>query len=225
MTRASFELAGLDGANPLGFLAALGTLVTLQRGGVRGSRLRWVRRHAWIPVLEGTTASDARDLAEAIADGLRGESVDPDADQRRAAAQKAMEAAKKAIQRKREEIKKRMLSRSERAEVEERELRPLKEDFEAKRRSWLEALRHAVPRPELALGKRLDCTSDEYREHAAGFLTDAGYDRREALDLLAAFGSDAVRRRSNDTIEPTPFCFISGSGHQDFLDTARQLMG
>jgi hypothetical protein len=136
-----------------------------------------------------------------------------------------MEDAKKALQKKGKEITKRGLRGGERAAVEERELRPLEEDYRAKRQRWLEALRQAVPQPELALGKRLDCTPEEYREHAASFLERAGYAEREALDLLAAFGTDACRRRNNDAIEPTLFCFITGSGHQDFLDTTRKLIG
>jgi hypothetical protein len=223
-----FELLGLDGTNPLGFLAALGTLVTLEQARQGGSRLWWKRQHTWIPVLEGAPAADEHALAQVLADDLRGRPVDPEADQQRAAAQKGMEDARTALKKKREEIKKRQLTRAERAEVGKRELPPLEDEYRAKRQRWLEALRLAVPRPELALGKRLDCTPEEYREHAAGFLERAGYAEREALDLLAAFGSDACRRRQQrdgSIIQPTPFCFISGSGNQEFLETARQLVG
>jgi hypothetical protein len=44
------------------------------------------------------------------------------------------------------------------------------------------------------------------------------------VDLLAAFGIDSVRQRNSESIGPSPFCFITGSGHQYFLDTARQLI-
>ncbi|HXH05589.1 MAG TPA: hypothetical protein VNI83_03260, partial [Vicinamibacterales bacterium] len=223
MTDRPFELRALDGTNPLGFLAALGTLVTLARCGVTGARLRWRQARTWVPVLEGTGAADERALAEAVAEGLRGQPVAADAEQARETAQREMEKARTAIRRKREEIRRRRLSRSARAQAEEEEVRPLKREYEARRAVWLEALRRAVPRPELALGTRLDCTVEEYREHAAGFLADAGPAGREALEMLAAFGSDACRRRNGDTIDPTPFCFTSGSGHQNFLDTVRQL--
>jgi len=220
-----FELLGLDGTNPLGFLATVGTLVTLERAGQGHPSLRWKPLHTWTPVLDGTPAADEHALAEVLADGLRGWPMDPDAEQRRAVAQEAMEDAKTAINKKRDEIKKRGLSRSERDEVDERELRPLENDYRAKRQRWLEALRQAVPRPELALGKRIDCTPEDYRGHVAGFLAAAGPAGREAIELLAAFGSDACQRKNSDTIEPMPFCFIDGSAHQDFLDTARQLIG
>jgi hypothetical protein len=228
MTARPFDLLGLDGANPLGFLAALGTLVTVHASGAGPVRLRWKRLDRWVPVLEGVAAGDEADLARSIAAALKGQEVNPEAEQRRADAQKAMEAAKTAITKARAEINKRGLGRSGRAEAMERELRLLEQDYRAKRERWIEALRAAVPRPELALGKRIDCTPDEYREHAADFLSAAGSADREALDLLAAFGSDACRQRNSATIdapiEATPFCFIAGSGHQDFLDTVRQLI-
>lgn len=224
MTDRPFELRALDGTNPLGFLAALGTLLTLARCGVTGARLRWRQARTWVPVLEGTEAADERALADAVADGLRGEPVPGDAGRARERAQRAMEKARRAVRRKREEIKRRRSSRSERIQAEEEEVRPLEQEFDARRTAWLEALRRAIPRPELALGARLDCTVEEYREHAAGLLEAAGHAGREALDMLAAFGSDACRRRNGDTIDPTPFCFASGSGHQNFLDTVRQLI-
>ncbi len=224
MSDRPFELPALDGTNPLGFLAALGTLVTLVQRGVTGARLRWRQGRTWVPVLEGTGAADERALAEAVAEGLRGQPVAADAEQARETAQRGMERARTAIKRKREEIRRRRLGRSQRAEAEGRELRPLEQEYEARRREWLEALRRAVPRPELAIGVRIECTPEEYREHAAGFLADAGHAGREALDMLAAFGSDACRGRNDDTIDPTPFCFVSGAGHQEFLDIVRQLI-
>lgn len=41
--------------------------------------------------------------------------------------------------------------------------------------------------------------------------------------MLAAFGAETADK-ADERIQPTPFCFITGSGHQWFLDTARQLM-
>jgi hypothetical protein len=135
-----------------------------------------------------------------------------------------MENAKTAVKKKRDEIRKRRLRGAERAEALERELQPLEREYEEKRRAWLDALGKAVPRPELALGKRIDCTAEEYREHAAALARARGLADRGSLDLLAAFGTDACRQRNSANIEPTPFCFIKGSGHQDFLETTRELM-
>lgn len=223
MARA-FEFVGIDGSNPLGFLAALGTLACLSDAGVGSPRLGWKRTHRWTPILEGSDAWEPDELAQLIADALRGRAVPPDAEVRRAAVQKEMEAAKRASEEKRREIRGRGLRGDARREAEETELRPLLKVYEDKRREWLDALRGAVPRPELALGKRIDCTSEEYRVFAACLAEGAPLADRASLELLAAFGSDAVRQGNSEAIAPTPFCFITGSGHQYFLDTARQLM-
>ncbi|MCL6650309.1 MAG: hypothetical protein K6U89_18545, partial [Chloroflexi bacterium] len=228
----SFELLGLDGTNPLGFLAALGTLVSLEQACVGEPRLRWKRATRWTPILENVHVKDEDELARKVADSLRGGPVPADVERRRLDAQKEMEDAqkemervKKTIEKKNDEIKKRRLRGRERTEAEERELRPLRREYAEKRSQWLEALRVAVPRPELALGKRIeDCTSGEYREFAAELIRTAGGSDRESVDMLAAFGTDAVCRRKPDSIEPTPFSFASGSGKQFFLETARKLL-
>jgi hypothetical protein len=151
--------------------------------------------------------------------------VTADAEARRAQAQRAMENAKTAVKKKRDEIKRRGLRGAERSEAIDREVRPLEQEYEEKRRVWLAALREAVPRPELALGKRIDCTAEEYRAHAAALAEQTRPATRGSLDLLAAFGNDACRQARSDSIEPTPFCFITGGGHQFFLETARELVG
>jgi len=222
-----FELAGIDGANPLGFLAALGTLVSLHQSDVGEPRLWWKQAKGLVPVLEGLEVEDEDEkaLASVVARHLQGRTVPEDAETRRAAAQKQMERAQTAVKNKLEEIKRRGLLRKERREAEEREVRPLRDEYQQKRRQWLKALREAVPRAELALGKRIDCTRDEYRDHATALIATADLSSRESLDMLAAFGSDAVRQRNSESIEPTPFCFITGSGNQFFLETARQLVG
>lgn len=223
MSDRSFELVGLDGANPLGFLAALGVLVTLDRKGDRGARLCWVRRHTWIPVLDQVSSANETDLARVIADGLRGRAVSRDAEDRREAARKAMEAAKKAVEKKRDEIKRTKLSRTELAVVRDRALRPLEEEARVRSDEYLHVLRGAVPRAELALGKRIeDATAEHYRQLAEGLLTGADRARRDELDQLAALGSDACLNRGQ--LEPTPFEFTPGSGHQFFLESVRQLM-
>jgi hypothetical protein len=139
------------------------------------------------------------------------------------AAQKDFDAAKKALKDKRDEIKKRGLRGKDRKAAIEPEVAPLEEKAYQKRGVWLDALKDAIPSPELALGKHIDCTSDEYREYATSFLEDSGVAGRVPLDFLAAFASDAYVEKSR-RVAATPFCFITGSGHQYFLDTVRQLM-
>lgn len=220
----SFELSGLDGTNPLGFLAALGTLVSLAEAHAGEPKLVWRPGPRLVPILEGAGAEDEDELSRVVADSLRGPAIAPDAEARRAEAQREMENAKTAVKKKRDEIKARGLRGAERSDAIERELRPLEREYEQKRRVWLEALREAVPRPELSLGKRIDCTQEEYRAHAAALADQAQLMTRGALDMLAAFGSDACHQANSDAIAPTSFCFITGSGHQFFLETARELM-
>lgn len=222
----SFDLVGLDGTNPLGFLAALGTMASLHYAGRGEPRLRWKCTNRWTAVLEAVNvdAKTQDDLVALLVETLRGRTVSKEADERRKCAEQEMQRAKTAIKNKREEIRKRRLRGSQRTEVEERELRPLEREYQEKRRRWLDALREVVPRPELALGKRLDCTPSEYREHVAAVMNSASQASRETLDMYGSFGVDAIRQKNNDSIEPTPFCFIRGSGHQDFLDTARELI-
>lgn len=66
-------LAGLDGSNPLGFLAALGTLAVLRAGGERNARLHWCRQFTWRPVVSGVSASDQDEVAARIAEVLKDE--------------------------------------------------------------------------------------------------------------------------------------------------------
>jgi hypothetical protein len=224
MSAESLELPGIDGANPLGFLAALGTLVTVRQAGETQARLRWKRARTWVPVLDGISTSDPDKLSDTVAGALRGRAVSDDDEKKRAATQREFDAAKKAVEDKKKEIRNRGLSKKDRETAIEQEVRLLEQVRGKKRQQWLDALKKAVPRPELAIGKRIDCTYEEYREHADHFLVGAGHSDRETLDFLAAFGSDACREERSDAIVPTPFCFIRGSGQQFFLDTVRQLM-
>jgi hypothetical protein len=167
--------------------------------------------------------ADPRVLSQLLAKPLRGRAIPDSADKARTAMQKEFDAAKKAVKDKREEIKKRGLRGKDRKAAVEAEVSPLVRNLHAKRQSWLVALKAAVPSSELAIGKHIDCTNDEFRIHATDFLADAGHANRETIDLLTAFGSDACLQKSG-RIAATPFCFITGSGHQYFLDTVRQLM-
>lgn len=217
-----FVLKGLDGANPLGFLAALGTLVVARQGGSREVRLGWQRGPIWRPLIV-SDSSDTDALCGVIAKGLRGNPVSPEAEANRKTAQANFDKAKNAVARRRKEIGERGLRGKDRHAAIEAEVTPLEQELRKTREVWLSALQTAVTRPELALGKHIDCGANEYREHAAGFLNKASLACREPLDLLADFASDACVEKSGH-VSATSFCFITGSGHQYFLDTARALM-
>jgi len=239
--KAPIVLTGIDGANPLGFLSALGVLSVLHAAGESEARLHWKRSAIWLPVLtgiapDGPVCSSTQEhgniedaVASVVAEALRGAEIPEEAEQQRKETQKCYNVAKKAVKDKRDELKKRGLKRTERKAAIDTEIKPLLLEEERCRAKRQEALRRAVPRPELAIGKHIDCSRNEFREHVVAFLDGAGSSQREALDFLAAFASDANLHDSPDKrkatiLASTPFCFISGSGHQFFLDTVRQLM-
>lgn len=68
----------------------------------------------------------------------------------------------------------------------------------------------------LAVGRKL---FQEVAESASG----GRVGERLAADFVAAFGSDVFEEK--ERIEYTDLCFITGSGHQHFLGTARGLAG
>ncbi len=223
-------LTGMDGANPLGFLAAIGALVVLHQAGHRTSRLAWRRNGlAWHPRLTDLPTDDPATLSELLAENLRGGHVSEEAYERRKRAEQQFSHTKKEINNKRANIKKRGLSIKERKQAFEEELSPLERELEGLRKTWLEALGDSVPRPELALGKNIDCTEPEYRAVVEPLLESAQFNDRQAVDMLSAFCSagclsESPTKRKHGRLASTPFAFISGSGHQDFLDTAGALL-
>lgn len=227
-TSCTIQLSGLDGTNPLGFLAALGTLLVARSAREREVRLRWVRARTWMPVLEDLTSADRKQLCERLAGDLRGKAVPADADKRRDDADSAHRDATTAVKKELEKIRSEKLRGEDRKAALEKRVKPLEQQANEKRRHWLAALKDAVPRPELALGRRIDCTQAEYREHARAFAEQGDGAACEALCFLAAFGTDACledgRADPRDRkIEATPFCFTRGSGHQNFLEIVRKL--
>jgi hypothetical protein len=77
-TPRDLNLPALNGSNPLGFLAALGTLVTLETLGKRDARIGWKRQAQWMPFIRGLADSDPGSIARKIAADLRGASVEQD---------------------------------------------------------------------------------------------------------------------------------------------------
>lgn len=226
----SVPLTGLDGTNPLGFLAALGALVVARQAGESAACLRWAQERTWTPVLDGLKTGSTTELCARFAESLSGKAVSADAAEKRDAAEKAHAQARTAVNKEMKKIKEEKIKpKADRENAIEERVRPLETIADAKRGEWLIALKDAVPRPELALGARIDCTGAEYRNHAAGFTNGGDGAAREAIQYLAAFGSDACLEDGKGDaqgrkVDATPFCFIRGSGHQNFLDTVRKLL-
>ncbi|MCA9189669.1 MAG: hypothetical protein KDA99_28795 [Planctomycetales bacterium] len=221
----SLPLLGLDGSNPVGFLAALGVFQTLSSSCRIGQlRMSWEDETGrWIPALHGPLQSVA-EVAAILAKQLKCPfSADPAAEKRREQLQKAFDAKKTELKRARDALKKKRLRGKEREQENARTVAPIEAELVDCRRQWLTTLRSCVPSTEMAIGKHLNAKLDEFRETLKDAIAESSKETRAVVDLLASFGSDVCGTRQGDQMEPTPFCFVTGSGHQYFLDTARQL--
>ena len=73
------------------------------------------------------------------------------------------------------------------------------------------------------LGNNITVPVSTFRPFVAHSITATQSGDRRTADFAAAFGSEVCEEEDNDRIERTDFCFITGSGHQDFLGTASEL--
>ncbi|MDN5861968.1 MAG: type I-U CRISPR-associated helicase/endonuclease Cas3, partial [Salinisphaera sp.] len=160
----SVSLSGIDGANPLGFLAALGTLAVLHQSGYRDSRLAWRPGVIWRPELSGVPPAEQEELAALVAEGLKGEGVSEQADAERKQAEKRLDDVKMKVKAKNDEIRRRGLRGKERQQALDSEVAPLNREQVILRQEFLQALRDAVPKPELALGSNIDCDAAGFRD-------------------------------------------------------------
>jgi hypothetical protein len=218
-------LPGLDGTNPLGFLAALGALQLLNSEyGSQNLMMSWVgNQGVWNPVLH-SVGEDRKSVSKSLAKQLKCPfTPEAAASYKRKETQEAFD--KKKLDRKKaaDELKRQGLRGNDRKSAEDKILGPIDKELIELRSQWLAALRQCVPSFELSLGKHLNATCKELREHMILSLGEASQNERHILDLYAAFGSDVCSQEKSDQMIATNFCFITGSGHQYFLDTVRQL--
>jgi hypothetical protein len=150
----SMVFRGIDGANPLGFLAAVGgfRLCALLWPEQR-IRLRWVRDGGWRPELSGAATEDESEFCRTLHEHA----------------------------------------------------------------PWapLEAF--------AALGNNLTVPQPLFESVVRIVAAGATKTNRHALDFAAAFGSEVLKDEDRGRIQYTDLCFITGSGHQDFLGTALAL--
>jgi hypothetical protein len=146
-------LRALDGSNPLGFLAALGTLRLLHLGEpVGGAKMRWEPAGGfWRPRLASLEAGED-ELCELLANA-----------------------------------------------------------------SW------APVESFEQLGRNLTVPKEKFRKFVSEASQLATRDDRRTADFAAAFGCETCEDKKRDRIKYTDLCFITGSGHQDFLGTIASL--
>lgn len=216
---------GLDGANPLGFLAALGVLQALSTATRARISMSWSRNgSSWVPILHGA-GDDQKAIVSILAERLNcGYRPTKEAEAVRDRTQREFDDLKTELKKKLEGVKKRRLQGEARKAVEDQEINPIKTQLMLLRFAWLKALRKSVPSLELSLGKHLNATCEELRDDLLVSIDEACYLKREVADLYSAFGSDACPQEKSDQMQATRFCFVTGSGHQYFLDTVRQLV-
>jgi hypothetical protein len=220
-------LPGLDGSNPLGFLAALGVLCCVDAATPNSVvKMSWIAsRSGWNPLLQGCPLN-VSETTNLIASYLKLPiQLDTAIDQKRGLSEQRFKEAKKKVEEAEKYLKQQRLQGKERDEAVKRDVKPLQDLLERRRTIWLRRLQHTVPSPEMALGKHLNATVDEFRHLVLRVLDEWTKNTRDVLDLLASFGSDACRRENSQKMESTLFCFITGSGHQYFLDTVSKLFG
>lgn len=230
---AEIVLTGLNGGNPLGFLAALGTFRTLSDALPGRVRMNWQQElGGWRPCLlvedEDIRWADPREISGTLA-CLLGTPAQLPADevfQKVGELEENYRKKRKALAEQEKKLKKEAKEAGiKRAELFNHVAERTKTDRQKVgelRQKWLVALRDIVLSPEMGLGKTLSVMPDEMREMAIKVAGVCSARDRLVADLLAAFGSEVCEKY--DFIEYTPFCFVTGSGHQFFLETIQKLM-
>lgn len=212
------ELPALDGANPLGFLAALGTLAVLADSDPT-IKLGWKSKARWTPFLASTQTLDESAVLSKLAPRLRGRTVGKSAQEDCAKIRKEYRAARKALNEAKKALSKQGLRGKERAKAYEESIRPLETAADMKRRDFLEKLNAAVPSLELSVGDKIDMNAAEFREKAREFLDDHAAEPL-AVQMLACFASE---QNDGDRCRRTEFDFVDSSGQLAFLKAAREL--
>lgn len=145
-------LSGLDGANPLGFLSAIGVFAVAAGERPSQVKLSWEEQEVWHPVIHFTSPIDEDALSELLIQGLKS------------------------------------------------------------------------CKEELGLGDNLVVPLKKFREHAIKIIDSSSINNRAPADLMANFGCDVCGEKDNGKLVVSSFCFLKGSGHQEFLKTAKQLL-
>jgi CRISPR-associated endonuclease/helicase Cas3 len=220
----SLPLSGLDGTNPLAFLAAVGTL-RLASEVLEPASLRWEYTGTWTPVLDLPTPLTKESLVDRIHASVH-RTVNHNAEHVAAERYRDFRDRKKDVEIAIKQIKDRKLRGKDRDEAIALEVKPLKEKEQIARQEWLRTLELATPMPFLSLGKSISASVEEFAAFASRIsheMHQNGPCGRPIADFVPAFGCEGCFDR-NRRIVPTEFQLITGSGHQFFLDTFSSLV-
>lgn len=215
----TLDLPALDGANPLGFLAALGTFTVLAETDST-LKLGWHARARWVPYLTSTNPLEKEDVLNRLTTRLRGRPVDPKAERKRVVSQGRLDAAKRRLKDAKEALKALNLRGNQLKAERERLVEPVRLRFEKRRKIVRGRRVVSVPSPELAIGKKIDLSAEEFRSTADSFF-QAGESGSLAIAMLAALASESCNGKQ---CPRTRFDFIDSSGQLAFLEAVLQLM-
>lgn len=225
-------LKGLPADNPLGFLAALGTLVTVTRAWPRvdernGVRLGWRPvMGGWRPELRLPRPLPQEDLADLLQGALR-KAVNPDAQAAAAKALTRRNAASSAFRGAQKRLKAlgRRASTEDRAEVLTREVEPAWQSLQVATQEYRSALADGgAPDPSVSLGAALKQVAGEaFAEAASEWAKEAQPKTRRLVDLAAAFGCEVVLDDEGN-LAPTQFSKHNGAGGRSMLADIGKLM-
>ena len=213
------ELPALDGANPLGFLAALGTLAVLSETDPH-IKLGWHARARWTPFLISPKLLGESEILARLAKRLQGQPVGEKAERKREASQERLDAAKRRLKDANDALKVLKLRGNQLKTERERVVEPVRQRFDKRRKIVLARRKVAVPSPELSIGKKVDLSADEFRSNAESFLQDAELGS-SAIAMLAGLATESCDEKR---CPRTRFDFIDSSGQLAFLEAALQLM-
>lgn len=227
-----FLLAGLPGDNPLGYMAALGALVTAHdawpRREERGEvRLAWrLALGGWRPVLRVPGMLGPEALTDLLHRALH-KSVDPaaqDVASKALAKRNACSSEFKGAQKRLKALGRRA-TREARAQLVAEEIEPAREALRNAAAAYRAALAAGgAPDPAVSLGAALKQVSGEaFAEAATQWAISAGPANRRCVDLAASFGSEAVLD-DEDNLNPTQFSKHNGAGGRSMLADIGRLM-
>lgn len=204
-SRNALLLRGLDGSNPLGFLAALGTLRALTDSWPnRGLTMSWTRDSgAWRPVLHFSSSESTEEVTSALSAFVAYRSLFPSARIVRHRLRVARGA--RALQRMEKKWARRKLSKQEKKEKKQF----LQKLIGKSRDEWLQQTH-----PYLLVGKNTNVPSREYRVCLLR-IARATKEPRLVYDQFAALGSDIADE--DGSMLDTALRTMSGSGHQHQL--------
>jgi len=204
-------LPGLDGANPVGFLAALGVMEALDVVGM-SPRMTWILHGGsqWRPALSVQNSLDRDTLISKLLQVLwyGQQEPTPSLVRNRQRFRFGVDAEVRYVKM----LKKNKLDKQTLKDKKGN----MQEAVEASRLAWLQ-----TAHPALMLGDNTNVKADRFREHLTS-RPPTSADKRLSDDMMTSLGTELPDDRG--IMQDTALRTMSGSGHQHFLRFASNLL-